>query len=156
MIQRRGFLERRAQDGLSAVVEALYPENDYGAPDYRTTEMVPRTLEYLRELPEAQRRLLTLLFVFVELSAPLLVLGFRRFSKLPVAKREAVVRAWRRSKIPPLRLVGDALKATTTLIYMSHPAALAHVGMFSACDRPGDALAVPVRRDALRPAQGST
>jgi hypothetical protein len=143
------FIMRRAEEGLAATAEALFPVNDHGAPDFRTTELVRRMYDYWDELPKPQRRLLVLLFALVELAAPLLVLGFRRFSRLPAPRREAAVRAWRRSRVLPLRLLGDALKASTTLIYMSHPAALAHIGMYSACARPADLLPVAVRRDSL-------
>jgi hypothetical protein len=146
-----GFFERCALNGLSATAEALFPENDYGAPDHRTTELVPRTLEYLAELPVAQRRLLTTLFALVELAAPFLVFGFRRFSRLSAGRREAAVRAWRHSSLLPLRLLGDALKATMTLVYMSHPAALAYVGAYAVSPRPLDRLQVPVRADAFEP-----
>lgn len=150
------FFERVAHQGLAAVAVALFPENLYGAPDYKTTELVPRTLAYLQELPAAQRRLLLSLFALVELSAPLLVPGFSRFSGLSVARREAVVRGWRQSRLLPLRLVGDALKATTTMMYMSHPAALTFVGAYSSCARPLDELVLPVRADALGPQKEAT
>jgi hypothetical protein len=143
------FFERHALRGLSAAAEALFPENGYGAPDHETTELVPRMLSYLRELPAPQRRLLLALFALVELGAPFLIFGFCRFSRLSVARRETAVRAWRQSRLLPLRLLGDALKATTTMIYMSHPAALAFVGAYAACARPLDSLQVPVRSDAL-------
>ena len=119
-------------------MEALFPENDLGAPDYRETDLEERILEYLRMVPARARRLLLLLFIGAELAAPLLVPCLSRFSSLPVTDREAAVRRWRRSRLLPLRILGDALKATTTLLYMSHPAALRHVGAFAACDAPTD------------------
>jgi hypothetical protein len=149
MSEPRGFLERRAADGVQATVEALYPVNDYGAPDHVATDMVRRTWLYLGDLPAPQRRLLVLLFAFTELAAPFLIPGFRRFSRLPVERREAAVRRFRRSRFFPLRVIGDSLKATTTLIYMSHPAALAYIGMYSYCARPEDPLAVPTRPGTL-------
>jgi hypothetical protein len=143
------FFLSRAHDGIAATAEALFPTNDYGAPDYVATDLVARLLEYLADLPAKQRRLILALYVLVELFAPVLVLCTCRFSRLPVARREAAVRAFRTSRLLPLRLIGDALKATTTIIYMSHPAALAHIGMYSACERPADPLPVVVRRGAL-------
>ncbi|HEX4334606.1 MAG TPA: hypothetical protein VH062_01760 [Polyangiaceae bacterium] len=132
------ILERYAEAGLSATAEALFPVNDLGAPDYRTTEVVARMLDYLRLLPARQRRLLLFLFAFVELAAPLLLVGFGRFSSLPVGRRERAVRRFRSSSVGPLRLVGDALKASTTMMYMSHPAALEYVGSYSGCGRVAD------------------
>jgi hypothetical protein len=143
------FFERCALSGLRATAEALFPENDYGAPDHRTTDLVPRTLEYLAELPVPQRRLVTALFALVEFATPFLVFGFRRFSGLSARRREEAVRAWRRSRLLPLRLLGDALKGTMTLMYMSHPAALAYVGAYAASARPLDRLQLPVRPEAL-------
>jgi hypothetical protein len=122
------FVERHARRGLAAAAEALFPANDNGAPDHRETELVPRTLEYWGLLPRRQRRLLVLLFACVELASPLLLPGWRRFSGRPIEAREAAVRRWRRSSLFPLRILGDALKASLTVLYMSHPAALAHVG----------------------------
>lgn len=144
-----GLFSRIATDGLRATVEALYPVNDYGAPDWQATEMVSRTLDYWSDLPQRQRRLLMALFVLIELGAVFFVFGLKRFSRLSVTRRERAVRDLRRSRLVPLRLVGDSLKASTTVIYMSHPAVLEHIGMYSVCDRPEDPLRVQVRADAL-------
>lgn len=144
-----GFFERIAGDGLRATAEALYPVNDYGAPDWHTTEMVPRTFEYWGELPPRQRRQLMALFVLVELGATLFMFGFKRFSRHSVARRERAVRNFRKSWLLPLRTLGDAIKASTTVIYMSHPAVLVHIGMYSACEHPDDPFPVSVRPDAL-------
>src|SRR5260221_14437143 len=105
MLER--FLKRYADAGLLATAEALFPVNALGAPDYRTTEIVVRMQEYWELLPGRQRRLLLSLFALVELAAPLLVFGFRRFSRLPVERREQAVRSWRASSYMPLRIVGD-------------------------------------------------
>jgi hypothetical protein len=118
-----------ARTGLTASAEALFPVNDLGAPDYRTTDLVARMLEYLALLPRKQRTLLLVLFAFVELSPLLLLAGFRRFSRLPVERREALVRRGRSSSVLVVRLLADAVKASTTMMYMSHPAALRYVGV---------------------------
>jgi hypothetical protein len=131
MLER--FVQTHAEAGLSATAEALFPVNDLGAPDYRTTDIVARMLSYLRLLPARQRRLLLYLFAFVELGAPLLLLRPGRFSRLPVARREEAIRRFRASSLLPVRVVGDALKAAMTMMYMSHPAALEHVGAFRGC-----------------------
>lgn len=135
----------RVVDGMTAAAEATFPENDFGAPDYRSTELVPRLLDYIEELPPTQRRLLLFLFGFVELGSILLVLGFRRFSKLPPARRTEVIRGWRSSRFLPLRVLGDALKAATTMIYMSHPSVVAYIEEYRVCERSRDALAIEVR-----------
>ncbi len=134
---------------MSAVSEALFPENELGAPDFRDTEMVGRTLEYIEELPPPQRRLLTLLFVFVELFAGLLLFAPRRFSKLRPARRAWAVRRWRRSNLFALRMLGDALKAAATMMYLSHPRVIAYLGAYKTCENPADPLPFPVRPRAL-------
>lgn len=124
------FFEGRLVDGIRAASEGLFPENDFGAPDWRDTELVARTREYMAELPPPQRRLLVLLFVVVELLAPILLLVPRRFSRLSPERRAAAVRRWRGSRFFVLRVLGDALKATTTMMYMSHPRVVAHIGEY--------------------------
>lgn len=146
---RHGFWMNRALDGISALSEATFPENDLGAPDWKSTEMVRRTLEYIDELPPKQRRLVTLLFAFVELGAWFLVFGFRRFSRIRPKRRAAIIRGWRRSRLLPLRVLGDAIKATTTMIYMSHPSVLAWIGEYRVCEHPEDPHHIDVRADAL-------
>ena len=140
---------RTVTAGLTATAEALYPVNDIGAPDWQAVELVPRCLHWMSELPPRQRDQLYLLFGAVELAAPLLAPGLRRFSKIPVARRESLVRRWRASRLLPLKLIADSLKATTSMMYLSHPAALAYIGMFKPCDNPGDALKVEIRPGAL-------
>jgi hypothetical protein len=122
-----GFFDRIMLAGLGATVEGLFPENDVGAPDWKATELVPRTLEYFQLLPPPQRRLLWVLFFAVELLAPALMPGFRRFSRHSPRQRASAVRRWRRSPFFLLRVLGDALKASITMMYMSHPRVLAHI-----------------------------
>jgi hypothetical protein len=129
-----GFFDRIMLAGLAATAEGLFPENDFGAPDWKTTELVSRSLDYIRELPPPQRRLLWLLFFAVELLAPFLLLTPQRFSKLSSRRRASAVRRWRRSSLFLLRVLGDALKASTTMMYMSHPSVVAHIDETRTCD----------------------
>lgn len=149
MPEQRGFIARQLVTGITAASEGLFPPNDFGAPDYRDTQMVQRTLAYLQELPPPQRRLLTLLFIAVEWLAPLLLLFPRRFSRMPAAHRAHAVRTWRRSRFMLVRALGDALKAATTMMYMSHPKVVAYIGEHRACEHATDALGYEVRPSAL-------
>lgn len=144
-VAEQSFWMRTAIAGIAASSEATFPENDLRAPDSRSTEMVSRTLEYLDELPPPQRRLLLLLFVFVELASVLLLLRFRRFSRLPPRRRTQAISNWRRSRFLPFRVLGDSLKATTTMMYMSHPSVIAYVGEYRICERPLDRVKIAVR-----------
>lgn len=129
-----GFFDRIMLAGLSATAEGLFPENNLGAPDWKSTDLTARTLSYLNELPPPQRRLLWVLFFAVELLAPFLVPGFSRFSSLTPLRRAQAVRRWRRSPYFLLRVLGDALKASTTMMYMSHPRVLDHIQERKTCD----------------------
>ncbi len=130
-------LWRHAIAGYAACAEAFFPENDYGAPDWRQTDMVTRAEEWWRALPPSSRGVMLTAFASVELGTPVLRPGFRRFSRLPPEDRRALVTRWRASSIVPLRFLGDALKSATTMIYLSHPLAMKYIGVKStACEPP--------------------
>lgn len=145
-------LVRVAARGFAAAAEALYPENVLGAPDWRDTEMATRGARWIDALPPNPQRLIVLLFAALELGAPALAPGLRPLSRLPPARREAMIRRWRASPIAPLKFLGDAVKSATSMIYLSHPAALRHVGLHKTCAHPGADLPVAHRPAALGPA----
>ena len=147
--RRDGFWRRRTRQGLSAAAEAMFPPNDLGAPDWQEAEVVGRTLRYVEALPPLQGRLVLALFLFVELAAPLLTPGLRRFSRLPRERRTAAIRRWRASRLQLLRLLGDAVKASMTMVYLSHPRVSAFIGEYKTCARPADAHTMRHVPDAL-------
>lgn len=151
-----GFWHRRLLDGITALSEATFPVNDIGAPDWKSTDMVRRTLEYISELPPGQRRLISTLYVFVELGALLLVFGLRRFSKIPAARRTEIIRGWRRSDWALLRMLGDSIKAVTTMVYMSHPSVMKHVAEYRACPRPLDPVVIDTHPDVFERPEHTT
>lgn len=145
-----GYLLRTAMVSIHAVSEAMFPKNDLGAPDYEGTDLVRRTREYLDELPPEQRRLVFALFIFVELATPLLSLRFRRFSAFEPDRRVKLIQDWRSHWFQPFQWLGDALKATMTMMYFSHPAVVKHLQSFKTCERSTDPLQFPVDKDALK------
>jgi hypothetical protein len=152
-VEREGFFRRRAFDGVRGAGEALFPKNTIGAPDFEDVAVVERTREYIAMLPREQRTLLYLLFVFVELVMPLLILRAGRFSRLDAETRREAVRRFRASNIYPVRMIGDSIKGVLTMMYMSHPKVIEHIGMYSVCDHADDKLQYLVRIDALRPSR---
>jgi hypothetical protein len=146
---RTGRLERAADRAIVAVAEALFPPNSLGAPDFRETELPARLHRYMEEVPEGYRRLITLLFVFVEWCPPLVALYPRRFSRLSLASRQNLVRRWRASPVYPLRIIGDALKGLMSMMYLSHPTAMRYLGMYTVSGRDWDPLVVDHKPDAL-------
>jgi hypothetical protein len=135
--------------GIAGAAEALFPENDLGAPDWREARVVERMLGYLDELPPRPRRMLLFLFGFVELAAPLLVPGLHRFSRLSRERRTEAIRRWRASRLYALRLIGDGLKMTLTMTYLSHPSVERHIGQYKTCVNPDDPHSTEIRPGAL-------
>jgi hypothetical protein len=143
-------LERAYESGLSGTAEALFPRSDT-APDFQDTDLIARSFAYVASLPPPQRKLLKLLFIAVELCAPVLAPGLRRFSRRTPERRRADVNGWLVSWVYPLRLLGDGLKTTLQMIYLSHPSAVAHIGEYKVSTVPGDAFQVAVRGTAEVP-----
>ncbi len=143
----QGFWMRRAIDGIRSASEAIFPENDLGAPSWSEASMVDRTLEWMEELEDRPRRLVTLMFIAVELGSILLI--GRRFSRAPIERREALVRGWRASRFFPLQILGESLKGALSMIYLSHPGVLSYMGCFAVCPHPDDPLPINVVPDAL-------
>ncbi len=134
--------------GLRAAAEALFPPNELGAPDWQQAEIVPRTLQWLGRLPLRQRVELGLLFAAWEL-LPLVLGPAPPLSWMSPARRLALLQACRASKLRPKKLLADALKASTSMMYLSHPRALTYIGLRKACANPADPLQVPVEPELL-------
>ena len=145
----QGWWDRTVEAGLMATAEALYPVNTLGAPDWKQVDMVPRTLAWWAELPSRQRNQFRLLFGVVELIAPLLAFQVGRFSRLSPTRRLELLRRWRKSNLLPLKLIADSLKASTSMMYLSHPSALRYIGLYKAVHRPDDPFQVEIRSGAL-------
>ncbi len=143
------FIMNRATDGLRGMAEAAFPENEIGAPDWRSTEVVPRTLAYLAELPPKSRALLVLLFAAIELGTPLFVPALRRFSRLSVERRIRALRSWPESRFALRRILGDSAKAVLTMMYTSHVSVSDYMGEYRTGVRPEDPVQLVVRPDAL-------
>ena len=88
-----------ARRAIAAAGEALFPKNDLGAPDYESTEVAKRLESLIAVYPPPQQRLMWLLFIFLELVAPIIGLRFSRFSRMSIEARTELVRRFRRSSI---------------------------------------------------------
>jgi hypothetical protein len=121
-------LRRLALTAFEAVCEALYPENDFGAPSWRDTDMVARAASLWDELPPPSRLTLEAIYATVELLGAAFAPGVGPFSALPVGRREKALERLKVSRVWPLRLLGEAVKSSSTMVYLSHPAALRHIG----------------------------
>ena len=150
----RSLTWRWAVRGIEASAEACMPEVGEPVPGWRQTDIPGRTVAYLDLLPQSQRRQLMALFVFFELSPILFCWGFRPLSRHRPERRLRYIQSWRHSRWTLRKLIGDALKAVLTMIYLSHPKALAFVGHSKACAHESDKLRVAYKAEALTRVDG--
>jgi len=148
-MKRPAFWIRSVDACITGASEALFPANDFGAPDWREVRMLERTRAWMAALPPKHSLLIELLYFAVEWATPLLGPAPGRYSKITPARRVAIVRRWRASRLYPLKLLGDAFKATASMIYLSHPAALAYIGLYKPCANAEDPLQVEIQPGAL-------
>lgn len=149
MQNRESFWTRCVRRSVGATSEVYFPENDFGAPDWRSTEMVERTMQYLEELPPQARRLLYFLFLSIEWLAPFLLAGLGRFSNRSLAFRQRAIRRWNTSEFFLFRTISEGLKAQLTMTYLSHVDSQKHLGVWKACAREADPYGTPVRPEVL-------
>lgn len=119
--------------GFEAASESLYPANALGAPSGEQIEMGQRFLTYLNLLPPESRRLLMVLYAAIEFGVPLL--GFRcaPLSQLAPPQRLAIFERLKGSKIFLLRMLAEAVKSSSTMLYLSHPDTAHYIGETKAC-----------------------
>lgn len=138
---------RSARASIGAVSEVYFPENDFGAPDWRESEMVSRTLEYMDRLPKAPRLMLYALFVAIQWLTPFLLAGVGRFSKRSLPFRERAIRRWNTWNFILFRYLADGLKAQLMMTYMSHVSVQRYMGVWKACEREADPYGTPIDAD---------
>lgn len=129
-------LRRLALAGFQAACEALYPDNDFGAPSWQTTDMVARAALLWDALPPQSRLMLEALYAVLELGGGALAPRLGRLSAMPIARRYDLFERIRKSRVWPLRFVAEAVKSSSTMVYMSHPDAERYVGVASLCLSP--------------------
>lgn len=137
----------RARAVWAAAAEAAFPEGTSG-PSHRDAQVSERFWEWHDALPPASARLVHLLLLTVDLLA-LLRTG-RPFTWLGAEGRLALLAALRASHLYPIRLVGESMKGLLTMILLSSPAVMRHVGVYSVDEHPADPYHLPIKRDALR------
>jgi len=145
----QSFIDRTVRASVQATAEVYFPENDFGAPDWRETDMVERTILYLQDIPPNTRPMLYLLFFAVEWLAPFLLAGLGRFSKRSLPFRQRAIRRWNTWNFIVFRFLAEGLKAQLTMTYMSHPLVQEHMGVWKACAREADPYQRPLRPDFL-------
>lgn|GEM_PF-2291547 len=126
-------LRKLALAGFQAVCEAFYPDNDFGAPSWRTTEMMTRVVTLWDALPPQSRLTLEALYAGLELGGAALMPWVGRLSGMSIDKRYKLFERMRKSRAWPLRFVAEAVKSSSTMVYISHPAAARYIGVPDVC-----------------------
>ena len=143
------LLDGRVRSGIRGAAEVLFPENAIGAPDWRSTQMVQRTVDYLDELPPHRGNVVSALFVAADVMLPVALVDVRRLPDVPLAKRRAGFERWYEAPYSALGQIVGALKATLSMVYFNHPDVVRHIGTVKPCARPWDHYEVDVDVDAL-------
>lgn len=146
---KQTFMERTVRATVRATAEVYFPKNDFGAPDWEDTDMVERTVQYMKDIPPSARPLLYVLFVAVEWAAPFLLAGVGRFSKRSLPFRERAIRRWNTWNFIVFRVLAEGLKAQLTMTYVSHPLVQKHMGVWKSCERENDPYDFPIRHGFL-------
>lgn len=137
------LLRKLALSGFAAACEALFPDNDFGAPSWKDTDMVARAAQLWDELPPYSRLTLEALYAGLELGGAALVPGLGMLSGISTDKRFKMFDRMRRSRVWPLRFVAEAVKSSSTMVYLSHPLTLGYIGDQRNCLTSAQALASP-------------
>jgi hypothetical protein len=126
-------LARREVAFLDAAAEAMYPPGGPLTPSGRDAGCARFLDGYLTLVPPRMRRLMRLLFFLMEHATLLFPApaprGWRRFSSLAAAQREAALAGWRASRFFPRRLVFTSLRAVLTNAYLADPEVLRQLGL---------------------------
>lgn len=109
------------REGVHALSEALFPEGQANVPGYEQTDLVARTEAYVNTLPPSQGPLVALLFVAVDWLTPILVPFGPRMSRRAPEERLSIVERWRNSSWWLFRVLGNAVKASLSMVYFAHP-----------------------------------
>src|SRR3712207_2128509 len=117
-------LSPRQRRSLAAICDTFAPGAD-GVPSASALGVPDSIARALDANPrEAERKQLALLLGAFD-SRPLTALGrggFKRFSELPLADREAVLRSWADSRVPQQRGIFHALRRAALVHYYGLPA----------------------------------
>jgi len=131
-----------------ALAEAMYPKDGGSWPGYDEARVLEELAHYLRGLVPQKRRMIRLLFTFVEL-ASLLRPPFRRFSRLKPDARQRLLESWAASRWTFLNLCSSSLRSLFNLAYLSDPKVLECVGERSRpeCREPVQARRLHLGKD---------
>lgn len=148
-----GGLAPREMALVSAASDTLFPGGGPIGPSGSEAGIPAYAARYVAAVPAPTRALMRALFALVEQGTLLFPApgrgGFRRFSSLDTPQREAVLEAWRTSRLFARRLVFTSLRAILTMGYFADPRVLTALSL-----QPRAIDAPVTTADALYPSIG--
>lgn len=118
---------------VEAASDAMFPAGGAIPPSGREAGVPAYVDGYVAAVPGTVRLLMRALFLLVEHATLLWPApgrgGRRRFSKLTVEQRVAVLEGWRTSRLFLRRLVFTSLRSILCMGYLADPAVLRHLGL---------------------------
>jgi hypothetical protein len=127
------LLKPREVAFIEAAAEVVFPEGG-AIPVSGSDANLPRYTDgFLDSLPISVQREIRALFMLIEQATLIMPApgrrGFRRFTKLSLDQRAAVLRGWMESRFFLRQLAFTGLRAVLTMGYLGHPTVLAHLGV---------------------------
>ena len=141
------FLNEREHGTLRASNDVLYPPGGaipYGANEVGACEYVD---DYVYHMKPKQRRMIRMLFLFLEWAPVVLLRATRRLSRLPLADRQRFLEGLENSRLYFLRLVLISIRTIVGMAFLADERVMASMGFFADCKYPGDPRKYPTSKD---------
>jgi len=132
-----GMLSLTEAEYLTAAsaADAFFPKESFEVSAAEAD--VPRYVDrYVHEMPPAKTKLMKLLLRSLEYSPAMTIQSLTRFSRLPLADRQAVLRAWEDSHLLVQRMGHRALLLVCSSGYFECDAVLEKMGWGIGCNLP--------------------
>jgi hypothetical protein len=141
------YLNGREHATLRAINDVLYPPGGtipWGANQVGVCEYVD---DYVFGMKEKQRRMIRMLFLFLEFAPLLLLRGRTRLSRMTPARCQKFLESLENSRLYFLRIVLISVRTIIGMGFMADSRVQASMGMFANCAYPGDPRKYLTSRD---------
>ncbi len=100
-----------------SISEVIIPPSGEGDRGASGDDFKERAKEFFDNMPPQAHITFSLICLLIDINS--MIRYMKPFSKLPVEKREEILRRWERSKIMQKRVMFNAIKGLVSLIFMS-------------------------------------
>ncbi|RME93132.1 MAG: hypothetical protein D6767_01675 [Candidatus Hydrogenedentota bacterium] len=137
------YREKLLRKPLESIGRAFFPENDFGAPSWKDVDLVKRTLDMNKMLPPKTGRQLDLLYLAAYWIFPIFVFRIPPLSLYSTKTQTKIFQKMAASRNYFIRSLADAVKASITMVYMSHEKVVKYIGEKDHCPLPNDPFKIP-------------